>query len=555
MLPNSWTRFAETALSRITRRQLFERGGIFTAAGALASTASTAASAPPQRGLSAPADMYESLGVRTLINARGTVTIVGGSKMLPEVRQAMDHASNQFVQIDELMEAVGKRLGELTGAEWGVVTAGSGAAMTLGTAACVAGGDPDKLARLPDLDGMKDEVVIPSDSRNVYEHSVRCAGVRIIEAATAEAFEAALGPRTAMVMVMARRDTDQGPMSLRNLSAIASRHGVPILVDAAAEGLVVPNPHLERGASMVAYSGGKCIRGPQCAGLLLGKKNLVQAAWIHGAPHHGFARGMKVGREEIMGMLAATEAWMTRDHEAEFATWVSWMEHIAARVDQVPGVSTDLLMPEGRGNHTPRLMIEWDPKRIQLTGFDMEQILWDGEPRIAVSGAGSFLPFPPNLTPNISVTAYTMDAGEEKIIADRLVEVLRNPPDRRKATKPPAADLSGRWDVHLDFLNATGKHTFTLEQSGSDINGTHHGEYIARDLTGSISGNEVVIQSAYQKGVRLSYDFSGSVRGDAMSGDVLLGEYGAARWRAHRHVQQITGADVEKGPAASERRK
>lgn len=543
MILDQWKRLARTGFSGMSRRRLFQGGGLLAASGLLGKSGA-AASSP-----SAGAEIYESIGVRPLINARGTVTIVGGSKMLPEVKRAMDLAANHFVQIDELMDAVGKRLGELTGAEWGVVTAGCGAALTLATAACVAGGDPDKLAQLPDLTNLKDEVVIPTFSRNVYEHSVRGAGVRVIEAATADEFEAALGPRTAMVLVMARRDSDQGPMGLRNLAAIAKRHGVPVLVDAAAEGPTVPNPHLERGASMVAYSGGKSIRGPQCAGVLLGKKELVQAAWIHGAPHHGFARGMKVGREEIMGMLAAVEAWMTRDHDAEFAEWVSWMEHIAGRLKQVPGVSTELLQPEGRGNRTPRLMVEWDPKRIPLTGFDMEQILWDGGPRIAVSGAGSFLPFPPNLKPSISITAYMMDAGEEKIIADRLVQVLRNPPDRKKVLEPPAADLSGRWDVHLDFLNATGKHSFTLEQNAGEIQGTHHGEYIARDLAGSINGNEVVIRSAYQKGVRLSYEFRGVLRGHAMSGDVMLGEYGAARWKAHRHVQQITGADVEKGPA------
>ena len=543
MILNQWSRLVRGGFGGLSRRRLFQGGGLLAASGLLGKPGNAAPSP------SAGAEIYESLGVRPLINARGTVTIVGGSKMLPEVKRAMDLATNHFVQIDELMDGVGKRLGELTGAEWGVVTAGCGAALTLGTAACVAGGDPDKLAQLPDLSNLKDEVVIPTHSRNVYEHSVRGAGVRVIEAASAEAFEAALGPRTAMVMVMARRDSDQGPMGLRNLAAIAKRHGVPVLVDAAAEGLIVPNPHLERGASMVAYSGGKCLRGPQCAGILLGEKNLVQAAWIHGAPHHGFARGMKIGREEIMGMLAAVEVWMKRDHDAEYAEWTSWMDHIADHVKQVPGVSTELLHPQGRANRTPRLIIEWDPKRIPLTGYDMEQILWDGDPRIAVSGAGSFLPFPPNLQPHISVTAYMMDAGEEKIIADRLVKILRNPPDRTKVSKPPAADLSGRWDVHLDFLNATGNHTFTLEQNAGHIQGTHHGEYIARDLVGSISGNDVLIRSAYQKGVRLSYEFRGILRGHAISGDVMLGEYGAARWKAHRHIQQIKPADAEKGPS------
>jgi L-seryl-tRNA(Ser) seleniumtransferase len=198
------------------------------------------------------------------------------------------------------MDAAGKRLADLTGAEWGMVSSGCAAAMTHATAACVAGGNPDLHVRIPDLRGFaKDEVIIPTHSRNVYDAAIRAVGVRIVEAETAEDLEKAIGPRTAMIYVFANQRNETGPMSLEAIARIAKPHGVPIMVDAAAEVLTVPNVHLQRGATLVGYSGGKILRGPQSAGVLLGRKDLVQAAWIHSAPHHGFARSMKVGREEV----------------------------------------------------------------------------------------------------------------------------------------------------------------------------------------------------------------------------------------------------------------
>src|SRR6266576_6470018 len=277
-----------------------------------------------QAALRAAPDVYQSIGVRPLINARGTFTIISGSLMLPEVRAAMDAAAKHYVHLDELAEAVGARLAALTGAQLGLVTAGCSAGLTHATAACVAGGNPDLHVRIPNLAGFaKDEVIIPAHSRNVYDAAVRNVGVRVIEVESIEELEAAFGPRTAMIYIMASPRADQSPLSLKAMAPLARARNVPILVDAAAEILTVPNVHLQNGASLVGYSGGKCLRGPQTAGLLLGRKDLVKAAWVHSAPHHGPGRALKVGKEEAIGMLTAVEMCTRRDHDAEWKRWTS----------------------------------------------------------------------------------------------------------------------------------------------------------------------------------------------------------------------------------------
>ena len=225
-------------------------------------------------GLPIGPNIFQSIGVEPIINCRGTFTIIGGSIERPEVRAAMEAASKDFVQYDELADGIGKRLAELTGAEWGMVSAGCAAGMKHVTAACVTGGNPEKLIRIPDLTGFdKTEVIIPKSSRNVYDHAIRNIGVKIIEVNTPEELENALNARTAMIYIMAYDESqpDQ-PLSLENVAKIAKPHKIPVLVDAAAEVLTIPNIHLQRGADVVVYSGGKAICGPQCAGLVLGQK-------------------------------------------------------------------------------------------------------------------------------------------------------------------------------------------------------------------------------------------------------------------------------------------
>ena len=510
-----------------TRRQLLQGCGALAASGMLSSDAIAAPLSAPEPKVGK--NIYESIGVRPLINARGTVTIVGATRILPEVQRAMHEAVRHYVHLDELMDGVSRRLSELTGADWGIVTSGASAAVTLGTAACVTGGDPDKLWRVPDLTGMKDEVIIPAYSRTAYDAAARAVGVKMIEVETREAMEAALGPRTAMIMVLAGARSESGPLSLAEIASLAKPRSVPILVDAAAQELPVPNPHLVQGADLGAYSGGKRLCGPQCAGLLLGRKDLVQAAWITSAPHHGFGRGFKVGREEIMGMLAAVEMWMKRDHERERRLWASWVEHIAQRLKTIPGVTAEV------GSRGASLRVQWDTSRIPLTGEDVEQLLWDGNPRIAVSGAGSFLPFPPNLEPNISINPSNLEAGEERIIADRVFAVLSNPRSKPKPNAPAAFDVSGQWEVEMKFAASIVSQSFVFEQTGNELVGTHHASFAPRDLAGTLYGRDILVRSSCtREGVRINYTFTGIVSGDTMGGKASLSEYGVADWSAKR---------------------
>src|SRR5205809_2432685 len=363
-----------------SRRELFRRSAVLTLPALFRSDPLTAAPAAPvvEDGLRVGQDVYQSIGVRPLINARGTFTIISGSLMLPEVRAAIDAAAQHHVHLDELMAAIGARLAELTKAEWGMVSSGCAAGLTHATSACVAGGNPDLHVRIPNLNGFpRDEVIIPKHSRNVYDAAVRAVGVRIVEVGSGEELEAAFGPRTAMVYILAGPEADTGPLSTKAIAHLANQKKVPVLVDAAAEILTVPNVHLENGATLVAYSGGKCLRGPQSAGLLLGRKELVQAAWVHSAPHHGFSRAMKVGKEEAIGMLMAVEMWVKRDHKAEWSRWLSWLDYIAKRVSTVDGVTTSITETKELSNRTPTLTIRWDATRRGIGGAALARQLLD----------------------------------------------------------------------------------------------------------------------------------------------------------------------------------
>ncbi len=361
-----------------------------------------------------PFPTYQSLGVRPLINCRGSYTIISGSLLLPEVRQAMVQASQEYVNLDELMEAVGARVAELMQVEWGLVTNGCAAALCQVTAACVAGADPEKIARLPDTAGMKNEVVALSGHRHVYDHAIRMVGVEIIEVGNRADLEAATGERTAMFAVKGDA-SERGEVQLEEMARIGKAHGIPTFVDAAAERPDVPNCYLEAGVDVVAYSGGKCLRGPQASGLVLGRKDLLQAAFLNGAPHHSLGRPMKAGKEEIMGLLAAVEQWVKRDHAAEWKQWESWLRHIGDTVAAFDWVTTTVIEPSSRSNVAPTLRIEWDQEVVRLGPQEVEQQLSTGEPRIEVSSHGA----------GISLMPYMMEEGEYKIVAQRLEEILR----------------------------------------------------------------------------------------------------------------------------------
>ena len=479
--------------------------------------------------------------MRPIINARGTLTIIGGSMELPEVRAAKAAANQLYVNLEELMEAAGARLAELTGAEWGMVSSGCAAAMSHATAACVAGGNPDLHVRLPDLRGFrKSEVIIPGHSRNVYDASIRAVGVTIVEANTPEELALAIGPKTAMIYVFANPRNESGPMSLEAIAQIAKPHGVPILVDAAAEILTVPNIHLQRGATLVAYSGGKILRGPQSAGVLLGRKDLVKAAWIHSAPHHGYARAMKIGREEVVGMLVAIERWVKGDRAAEWAAWVRQAEVIAAAAERVPGVTAVLAREpwEDRSNRSPRVTIRWTAAQIGLTGQQAADLLYDDEPRIAIGGASGARENMPGDT-GIALTTSMLAPGDEQIVAERRACACSPRSGHSSEPPPPAApagDVTGQWQVEITFAATRATHVLQLRQQGAKVEGTHQGDFLTRDLSGTMAGARVTLTSRVTErtGDALNYRFTGELSGDTLSGTLDLGEYRSATWTAKR---------------------
>ena len=495
------------------------------------------------KGLLVPGpQIYQSIGVEPVINCRGTFTIIGASVELPEVRQAMEYAAQYFVQLDELAMGVGKRLAEITGAEWGMVSAGCAAGIKHVTAACVTGGNPEKLIRIPNLEGFeKTEVIIARSSRNVYDHAVRNIGVKIITVETEEELKNAISSRTAMIY----HTTDSnGPITLESIVSAAKPKKVPVLVDAAAEILTIPNVHLAKGATIVAYSGGKAIRGPQCAGLLLGDKNLLMSAWQASAPHHGPGRDNKLGREEHIGMLAAVEAWGKRDHEKEMKTWNSYLENIAKRVSGIESVKTTVRQPTGLGNRTPAMSISWDPDKLNITAQEVADELSSTKPRIALSTGGGGLKSPapdPGApkTSTISLASWMMQPGNDKTVGDRIYEVLsRKRSPRVQEMKAPSQNLAGRWDMVVEFFNSTSQHQLQFEkQDGNWLQGSHKGDFAVREMVGTIEGDQVKLRSNYNApGNSITFTFTGTVSGDTMTGKIHMGEYLTSSFTAKRHA-------------------
>jgi seryl-tRNA(Sec) selenium transferase len=528
----------------LTRRDLFAMGNAIALPAMFGGFDARAAGAAPAGPLVAGPQIYQSIGVEPVINCRGTFTIIGGSVERTEVRAAMDAAARHFVQIDELADAVGRRLAELTGAEWGMVSAGCAAGLKHVTAACVTGGNPEKLIRIPDLSGLdKTEVVVPRSSRNAYDHALRNVGVRMITVESIEELERALSSRTALIYLLADSGPSSGPMALEAVARIAGPTNIPILVDAAAEVLTIPNVHLQRGATIVAYSGGKAICGPQCAGLLLGRKDILQSAWQASSPHHGPGRDNKVGREETLGMLAAVEAWVKRDHAGEWKSWLAWLNTIARRVTAIDGVRTALREPTDLSNKSPSLVIAWDADGLHVTGEEIADELATTKPRIAIGAGMGRSPDTASLgNTGVTITAWQMQPGDDKIVASRLHAALsQKRPPRSTELAAPAADVSGRWDVDVEFFSSRSQHTLQIEQDGNWIQGSHKGDFSVRELVGTIEGDKVTLRSVDRRpGDSITFIFAGTVSGGVISGPIHLGEYLTARFTARRHAYSTT---------------
>src|SRR4051812_26780154 len=372
---------------------------------------------PDDAGLRRNANPYLSLGVRPFINCCGTRTLHGGTLLSAEARRAMAAAAEQFVDLDELMEAAGKRIAELTGAEWGIVTCGSAAAVALGTAACVAGNDPVKMVRLPFTEGMVNRAIIPTKQRFAYDQAVRMIGCSIVEIDTREELDRALDEPVALVVLLGKQE-HLSSVRLEEIASVCKPRGIPILVDAASEHIERPSPWLRRGADLVVYSGGKFLRGPQTSGLLLGDKGLCQAAWRNGSPHQALGRPMKVSKEDIVGVVAALEYWFgERDENAERRKWDADLAMIAERFGQIEGVRGEVLEPSGV-DKVPRLKIVWDRVRFPIDGNGLRVAVLDGEPRVMLDDNSA-------TDDSLAIDPFQLQPGEAAQVGDAIVNALR----------------------------------------------------------------------------------------------------------------------------------
>ena len=369
---------------------------------------------------------YEKLGIRPLINARGTYTYVGGSLELPEVRRAVEAASHQFVDMFELQQAAGRRLAEISGAESGIVTAGAAAAMAQAAAGCIAGTDPEKIWQLPDTTGLKDQVVMLG-GRNAFDSALRLAGGKLVVAPAQADLAGAITPKTALVYTTWRDERVQEALKVTRPA------GVPLLVDASSA--VPPFENFTKfakwGVDLYCISGGKGLGGPQCSGLLLGRKDLIDAAMANSAPWEGaVCRSMKVGKEEIMGILAAVEYWSKADLNALNRMWQARVERVAKLAETVTGVTTSIEIPVG-SNSYPTLTVHWDEAAFGMTVAQCVEELAAGDPRIeALSTLGNRSLLPPlrkstaNVVNKLQVVSMTLQPGEDLIVGRRLREVL-----------------------------------------------------------------------------------------------------------------------------------
>ncbi|HEX4272549.1 MAG TPA: hypothetical protein VHZ32_14230, partial [Rhizomicrobium sp.] len=339
----------------------------------------------------------------------------------------------------------------------------------------------------------------------------------------------------AMIYVMSGPQAEKDALSIPVLIAIAKEKGVPILVDAAAEEPLNPNPHLSRGATLVCYSGGKCLRGPQSSGILLGDKNLCQAAYYQAAPHHAFGRALKCSKEECMGLLAAVRQWYRRDHAGEQRMWLGWMQDIEKRLKPLPSTSFEYLQPEDLSNKATQLRVKWDAKVLKSTGPELVAKLDAGTPRILINAGGGRRP--DQMESSVTIMPYMLDPGEAHIIAEAMHAALTNPGPHPDPVVPSGAPtrIDGAWAVTVQYLRGEGAQKFTIQQDGDRVTGEHQGEHYQGDLRGRVHGDQIELRTVMEvPGNPIHWTFTGTAQAGRMSGKADMGEYGPATWTAVR---------------------
>ena len=400
------------------RGQVTRRSAMLTGAGAIGgilASGSVEASAAQTRP-----SVYERLGVKPVINAAGTLTVLGGSLMPPEVAEAWLDASRSFVDLYELEEKVSERLAGLLNVEAALVTTGAAGAMLLATAAAVTRGKPDFIRRLPDTTGMRNEVITQKSHHTCYDRQITNCGVKLVDVQTRADLERAINDRTAMLLFYNLFASD-GDIEREEWVEVARKHKVPTLLDAAAD--VPPLEALwkynKMGFDMVAFSGGKALMGPNDTGLLLGRKELIEAAKLNNAPRCGtIGRMMKVGKENTIAVLAAVERYVRTDHQAETREWERRLGVIEDRLKGIPTVSTERVVPP-IANHVPHVLVFWDEERIRVSREVVTETLAGGNPPIRlgrVRGTGER---------GLLVSVFMLKPGEVDLVAARLIDVLK----------------------------------------------------------------------------------------------------------------------------------
>jgi L-seryl-tRNA(Ser) seleniumtransferase len=416
-------------MQTMSRRKLLRNGAQAVLAGGAALSAIPRLEAQGSAKSTPKAvDYYQKLGVTPLINAAGTYTVLSASTMPDEVRAAIELAARSPVNLNELIEASGAYLAKQLRCEAALVTSGAAAALVVGTAACITMGNEQPILDIPtDMSKLKNEVIVQKGHRYGYDHALRNCGILFVEVETLEQYEQAFTERTVMAHFF---NAGSGKISREDWVRVAHKHGVPCFNDAAADVPPISNlwNYTQMGFDLVTFSGGKGLRGPQCTGLLLGRKDLIEAARKNNSPNSNtVGRGMKVAKEEIVGLVAAVDWFLKQDDAAIEAQCRQRADHIAKHLSAIPTVQTQIFVPEV-ANHVPHLLISYDQSRVKITGADVMQKMRAGKPRVELNPstggapASAGLPGGPN---TIVVGVWMLQPGEEMVVAKRLREVLQ----------------------------------------------------------------------------------------------------------------------------------
>ena len=384
--------------------------GSFLGANSLSANPSSAAIVSSVRR-----DFFKELGLRTFINAAGTYTSMTGSLMPKEVTDAISYGTTEYVNLDDLQDKVGERIAELLECEYATVSSGCFGAMSIGMAGILTGMDPEKVKQLPNTKGMKNEVIIQESHTIGYAQALTNVGAKVVKVKTTRDLEKAINKNTAMLWFL-NAHTDQGAIKWEEFIALGKKYNIPTFIDCAADVPPVENlfKFTKMGFDLVAFSGGKGIRGPQSAGLLLGKRKYIEAARMHTPPRgETIGRGMKVNKEEVLGMLAALELYLQKDHKAEWAMWEAQIKLISDSALEIKGVETEVHVPK-YANHVPSLRIRWNQDLVKITPNEVRDQLKNGHPSIQTVGDNS----------SVGITTWMMVPGQERIVAIRVSEIL-----------------------------------------------------------------------------------------------------------------------------------